>query len=237
MYGFASKRRRPERYPWAASRHDGSTAPTFENCAAFMGWHRTKEEINGRAFTHGPLVGGKDRRPLENNTRMTVAYTRGDPHTGLAEPVAFAITLHDTDIVTVTRFGVYVLRMGGWNTMTTRSRINGYSPASISTDRGRPFLYWDSGRVLRCYKGYADNPDLPAWDDYLRMAQYRVPFREGMPVNRHGVPIDPADLALVEREEEYISRRGKRRRRWAKGWGSASPPAPLWEPANETAAP
>ena len=44
----------------------------------------------------------------------------------------FAVCLHSTDVVTLHPDGSYTLRTGGWQTPTTKDRINEYSPARVS---------------------------------------------------------------------------------------------------------
>lgn len=63
----------------------------------------------------------KSSRPLANNTRLN----RIDDDT-------IAVRHHGTDIVTFNRDGTFVLNLGGWNTTTTRARVNGFSPARVS---------------------------------------------------------------------------------------------------------
>jgi hypothetical protein len=66
------------------------------------------------------LLSGRDRRKLENNTYLE---RRG---------LDFAVRLHSTDVVTIHPDGTYTLRTGGWKTVTTKDRINRYSPVRIS---------------------------------------------------------------------------------------------------------
>ena len=65
------------------------------------------------------LAGGRDkrRRPLENNTRLVLNYN-GD----------IEVRLHSTAVVTYHPNGSVTLNTGGWDTMTTWSRIRSYSP-------------------------------------------------------------------------------------------------------------
>jgi hypothetical protein len=70
-------------------------------------------------------------KPLANNTRL---YERGE-----GDEREFGIVLHGTEVVTVKPDGTYVLRAGGYQTMTTLDRIRTYSPATwqtLLTDRG-----------------------------------------------------------------------------------------------------
>jgi hypothetical protein len=59
-------------------------------------------------------------KKVDNNT---VAYTRpnGDR----------CIRLHRTDVVTHRADGCCVLNSGGWQTVTTKDRINSYGPAGV----------------------------------------------------------------------------------------------------------
>lgn len=56
--------------------------------------------------------------------RSTVLYKVDDS--------AFAIRYHDTDVVTIHDDGSFTLFTGGHRTVTTKARINEYSPARIS---------------------------------------------------------------------------------------------------------
>jgi len=51
-------------------------------------------------------------------------------------PDAFAVRLHATDVVTIHRDGTYTLRTNGWFTVTTKDRINGWSPARVYSEDG-----------------------------------------------------------------------------------------------------
>jgi hypothetical protein len=57
-------------------------------------------------------------------------------------PDAYSIRYHSTDIVTVRRDGTYTLRTGGWNTVTTKARLNDYSPARIYSENNT-LAVWD----------------------------------------------------------------------------------------------
>ena len=75
---------------------------------------------------------GLDKKRLSNNT-----YLRK------LENGAFAITLHQTDVVTIfERDGqtIYRLNSGGYQTVTTKDRLNTYSPARLYQKRGVWYL-------------------------------------------------------------------------------------------------
>lgn len=61
---------------------------------------------------------------LGNNTRL---YKRGK---------SFAIRLHNTDVVTIHADGTYTLSSGGWQTRTTKDRINLYTLAMVRSIKG-----------------------------------------------------------------------------------------------------
>ena len=59
-------------------------------------------------------------RKIGNNTR---AFLRDDN--------SVDIVLHSTPVVTIREDGTYILRTGGWQTVTTKDRINQYSPVKV----------------------------------------------------------------------------------------------------------
>jgi hypothetical protein len=74
-------------------------------------------------------LGKREQVKLANNT---VAVRR--------DQNKIAIRLHYTDVVTLTRDGKYILKTGGWYSMTTKDRINGFSPACVSQKKGNWFI-------------------------------------------------------------------------------------------------
>jgi hypothetical protein len=79
-------------------------------------------------------------KPLENNTRL---IAMGDD---------FAIVLHSTAVVTIHADGTYTLRAGGWRTVTTKDRLNKYSPARVYQHKHEWYLagkvsFYDGVRV------------------------------------------------------------------------------------------
>jgi len=70
-----------------------------------------------------------DGKPLENNTRLHQI-----------DNDTYAVTLHHTNVVLIHRDGTYTLDSGGWRTVTTKERINSYSPARVYQKRGEWFL-------------------------------------------------------------------------------------------------
>ncbi|RLC88982.1 MAG: hypothetical protein DRJ03_00030 [Chloroflexi bacterium] len=54
---------------------------------------------------------------------------------------AFAIKFHDTDVVMIRPDGTYRLHSGSWNTVTTKDRINRFSPCCLSQTHGMWHIY------------------------------------------------------------------------------------------------
>lgn len=51
-----------------------------------------------------------------------------------------ALRYHSTDVVSWCRDGTITLRTGGWQTPTTKARINDYSPHSVDQDKGMWYI-------------------------------------------------------------------------------------------------
>lgn len=84
---------------------------------------------------------GLDKKKLANNTYLL----KGDKY--------FAIQLHDTEIVKIHEDDIYELNSGGWQTVTTKARLNEFAPCQISQKRGVWYLkdtvYFDGIRVRK----------------------------------------------------------------------------------------
>lgn len=63
-----------------------------------------------------------------------------------------AIRLHRTDIVTLYQSGVTILDSGGYRSVTTKERMNCYSPYRVYSDKGNWFVS-DGSRVAPFYDG------------------------------------------------------------------------------------
>jgi len=119
------------------------------------------------------LSGGRNAssRPIANNTRVE----RIDDET-------IGIKLHDTYVVKIRDDGSWQLFTGGWYTVTTKDRINGYAPVRVASDRGRWYVYSHD------------------WKD-------RVPFFDGIAVTASGTVLNPPQNTLhEERERKRIER-------------------------------
>ena len=98
------------------------------------------------------VLGTRDSRKLANNTRLVRLWGND----------GIAVKLHSTNVVTFRPNGDIVLRTGGWNTLTTRDRINrvlrgNYTGQwSIGTERGTLYLY----------RRRINDADLREWDRF-----------------------------------------------------------------------
>lgn len=115
-----------------------------------------------------------DGKPLENNTRLY--QSPGG---------SFCVVLHSTQIIIINKDGTYNLNSGGWETVTTKDRINHYGPARLYSDHGQ----W------RLEGGYQ--------------------FRNDMLVNSQGIPLDPEIIAEKTDHHKRLAaaRRGAETRR------------------------
>lgn len=82
---------------------------------------------------------GTNTKRLENNT---YAIDRTNE---------VGIRLHRTDVVRFFQDGSIVLNSGGWNTVTTKDRMNRYSPFRIQSVKGL-WSVWHDGRFLGLFK-------------------------------------------------------------------------------------
>lgn len=95
------------------------------------------------------------RRKLENNTWLERRQSDA-PKDGTYQS-DYAVRLHNTDVVTLHPDDSYTLNSGGWRTVTTKDRINRYSPGCVYSERGQWY--------------YLPKPG--SWD-------MRYPFADGM---------------------------------------------------------
>ncbi len=97
---------------------------------------RTKGQMLADLANEGRTIDAKTARMVENNT---LSYTdeNGDK----------VIRLHRTDIIRIHAKGKKVtLFTGGYNTVTTRDRMRGYSPFSVYTEKGIAYVNTPVGR-------------------------------------------------------------------------------------------
>ena len=84
------------------------------------------------------------KRKLANNTYLNCDHA----------PESYAIRLHSTDVVTFKKDGRIVLDSGGYQTMTTKDRLNTYAPARVYQDNG---VWYVNGEPFA--DGFTIHPD------------------------------------------------------------------------------
>lgn len=113
------------------------------------------------------------RRKVANNTW---AERRGDDR--------IAIRLHRTDVITFDRDGTVTLNTGGWYSVTTKERMNSFSPLSVWSHRGE-WRVTTGGR----------------WDDY-------VLYADGMtwhPETGFAGQLEQTDAQVARRERAKLN--------------------------------
>lgn len=112
----------------------------------------------------------RERRKIAHNT-----YLVRNPGVLRSEPT-LAVYLHETPIVTFLESGAIELNSGGWQTVTTKRRINRYLPAGVS-------LFQERGEwILRDVRPEF-LPDGIHTDTNGRAGRrYEVPFRDGLTI-------------------------------------------------------
>lgn len=108
-----------------------------------------------------------------------------------------AVKLHQTNVVTFLQEGTVILNSGGWRTVTTKERINSFSPARVYSDGGVWFISYRDNYGSKTYQ-----PDDCAYQ--------RATFFDGMAVDDKGVPLvkDSGDetMAAKRRLDRMIRR-------------------------------
>lgn len=124
--------------------------------------------------TAADALGTRETRKIGNNTYL---QRRGD---------TIAVKLHATDVVTFTRSGSTILDSGGWQTVTTKARINDHLPNGwhVASERG----------VWGLYHG---------WND--RVSDYQ----DGITITRFGNVRNGPPKTAVTREKKFRAAVGK----------------------------
>ena len=84
----------------------------------------------------------RTRRKVGNNTYAEIL------HDG-----SVGITLHSTCVVRIHEDGTYTLSNGGWQTPTTKDRINKYSPVKVYQRNYEWFVKLHNGKEYPFYSG------------------------------------------------------------------------------------
>lgn len=131
------------------------------------------------------FLGSRDRRKLANNTYLE----RRDENT-------IAVRLHATDVVTFRPQSVEI-NTGGWFTVTTKNRINRFSPIHIYSERRRWLLYLNK----------SEDVPYPNWESqgYIYYDGIRV-TNDGLKVRkpRNVPPVPPATSEIITRINAFV---------------------------------
>jgi len=115
-------------------------------------------------------------KPIANNTRL------------LKDGDDYIIRLHRTDIVRINPDNIYTVNTGGWQTVTTKERLNRYLPIGIYQEKH----IWYTGSWRK------------EWKD-------KRPFFEGMQCNAEGdilnPPIDEKETAAKRKKLDSMIRK------------------------------
>lgn len=107
---------------------------------------KSYEDANAACYKRGKP---SDSRKIGNNTYVE---RRGED---------IAVKLHNTDVVTYRPDGSITLDSGGWRTVTTKARMNEFSPLSVGSVRGvwqvSPRYDWDNAALF--HDGITAFPD------------------------------------------------------------------------------
>lgn len=120
-------------------------------------------------------------KPLENNTRCMKREGVKHPVTD-EEVTAYAVKLHRTDVVTIYPDNIQKLACNGWETRTTRDRINKYSNAYL----------FQHNNIMYCRIPEKFIPDESIDGEYVswrRNEDAHVLFEEDMLINPDGRPM------------------------------------------------
>ena len=113
----------------------------------------------------------RESRKLENNT-----YLKREGHLGPTRYGSIHVRLHHTNIVTLYSNGRVTATAGGWDTVTTRNRLNSYMPGPYRVATGgnkygpSPILYESGWNELAPFVGIrptcptANGLDLDLWE-------------------------------------------------------------------------
>ena len=101
-------------------------------------------------------IGNRERKKLENNTYLERIHDSANGDT-----VAYGVKLHDTFVVKIYP-DKCVLTTGGWQTLTTKDRLNKYGPVRITQRKGAWYWYdrftdmdhvFQDGLTIACISG------------------------------------------------------------------------------------
>ena len=104
------------------------------------------------------MLGKRDSKKLDNNTFLYRCDNGTTQHD-------IVVILHQSEIIRIHPDGTYTVSSGGYRSMTTKSRINEYSPACVFQKNHHWFLHM----------GLYQDPNAKS-----------IPFQDGMRVDANG---------------------------------------------------
>lgn len=104
-------------------------------------------------------------KPLENNTRLYKSTGEFGK--------CYEVWLHATPVVTIYEDGTYVLKTGGWATVTTKDRISKYAPGTVS--QSNRIWYWSPERKWNTSKQKWEGPEVQTYyfHENMRVTMFR----------------------------------------------------------------
>lgn len=96
-------------------------------------------------FKAQTFLGNRGARTLGNNTTVH-AVLDGDY-------MGFSVRLHGNEIMRIHADYTYTLKDGGWQTITTKDRLNALSPASVFQRKGTWYVGSATGQDVPFYSG------------------------------------------------------------------------------------
>lgn len=115
----------------------------------------------------------RESRKLQNNTYLQ-RHPGGD----------IAVRLHRTDVLTFSPGGEFTLDTGGWNTVTTKDRMNTYLPRDwrVGSDCGGRLFLWRNWRKVAHFDGdivtIRPSGEVVGGDPEKAEAEWRAEVRE-----------------------------------------------------------
>jgi hypothetical protein len=156
---------------------------------------RRKYTVNDFAYYAGMLAGPprRERRKLAHNTYVY-----------WANEWVIVVQYHDTDIIRLNHRGRVIVNTGGWDTITTRDRINAFSNLDIRVEDGQ----WYIGRDSRCWG--KKNPPVYLFDRYADFD----PDQRKSPTDEYGTALVRRSVheRRVRMEKEAAKKRAKKDR-------------------------
>lgn len=147
-------------------------------------------------------------KPLAHNTRLERSWERT---VGVESVAVYHVRLHTTRVVSI-HPDHYVLRTGGWETMTTRNRIHRFSPARIETVRGRGWYVVAHGNpnpypCRKVVRPHGRRPDPPAdADRWVRYVAESVNDEYEREIARYG-NMEAWKAAYEQDKIDFLARR------------------------------